>query len=120
MSKKRAPVRPKLNATKIAQAAIKLADERGIDALSMRTTAAELGVQAMFLYNHVKNKDQLLDEMVDAVIAEIELPADDSKIMWQDFYGCAVVQPMPCCRNTISWSVIIVTHEYWAKYAQVY
>ena len=65
----------------ILNAAVALADERGIDALSMRKLAETLGIEAMSLYNHVKNKDDLLDGMVDAVVHEIELPA--THIEWK-------------------------------------
>ena len=54
--------------------AIKLADEGGIESLSMRNVAQELGVYPMALYNHFANKDDLLDAMVDAAIASIEMP----------------------------------------------
>ena len=54
--------------------AIALGDERGPDDLSMRKLAKELGVEAMSLYNHVENKDDLLDGMIDIVFGEIEPP----------------------------------------------
>ncbi len=50
------------------------ADEHGIDTLTMRRLGQALGVEAMSLYNHVANKDDLLDGMVDLVFAEIDLP----------------------------------------------
>jgi len=50
------------------------ADEQGIQALSMRKLAQSLGVKAMSLYNHVANKDEVLDGMVEIVVAEIEVP----------------------------------------------
>ena len=56
------------------QAAIDLADTGGVQALSMRKLGQELGVEAMSLYNHVANKDELLDGMVDIVFGEIGLP----------------------------------------------
>ncbi len=59
----------------IIAAAIRLADEQDIAKVSMRTLARALGVQAMSLYNHVANKDELIDGMVDLVVGEIELPA---------------------------------------------
>ncbi len=65
----------------ILEAAVALADERGIDALSMRKLAETLGIEAMSLYNHLKNKDDLLDGMVDAVVAEIKLPI--ANIEWK-------------------------------------
>jgi AcrR family transcriptional regulator len=58
------------------RAALELADEAGIEALSMRRLAKELGVEAMSLYNHVANKDDILDGIVDVVVGEIDLPED--------------------------------------------
>ena len=52
-----------------------LADQSGIESLTMRKLGAELGVEAMSLYNHVANKDDLLDGMIDIVFSEIELPS---------------------------------------------
>ena len=49
------------------------ADEHGIEQLSMRKLGQELGVEAMSLYYHVSNKDEILDGMVDHVIAQIEM-----------------------------------------------
>jgi AcrR family transcriptional regulator len=63
-----------LNRERVLQAALKLADETGIDTLSMRRLAQTLGVEAMSLYNHVKNKEDLIDGMVDCVIAEMAVP----------------------------------------------
>jgi AcrR family transcriptional regulator len=57
----------------VLRAAITLADEGGIKALSMRKLAQELGVEAMSLYNHVANKDDLLDGIVELVASEIDL-----------------------------------------------
>jgi AcrR family transcriptional regulator len=52
-----------------------LADQHGIEALSMRRLAQELGVEAMSLYNHVANKGEILDGIVDLAVSEIELPS---------------------------------------------
>src|SRR5215212_4121879 len=68
--------RAPLSRERILRAAIALADEGGIDALSMRKLGQELGVEAMSLYHHVANKDDLLDSIVDAVTSEIEVPGD--------------------------------------------
>ena len=62
-------------------AAVALADEDGIEALSMRKLAQALGVEAMSLYHHVANKDELLDAMVDVVFTEVDLPAADGPWM---------------------------------------
>ena len=51
-----------------------LADAEGVEGLTMRRLAAELGVEAMTIYYHVPNKDAILDALVEHVIAEIELP----------------------------------------------
>jgi AcrR family transcriptional regulator len=59
-------------------AAVAFADESGIASLSMRKLGEALGVEAMSLYNHVANKDQLLDGMVDLVFGEIALPAGEA------------------------------------------
>jgi AcrR family transcriptional regulator len=53
---------------------MKLADKGGIEALSMRKLARELGVEAMSLYNHVANKDDLVAGILDLVASEFELP----------------------------------------------
>ena len=66
--------RTPLSRDRILHAAIKLADRHGLDALSMRKLATTLKVEAMSLYNHVANKDELLDGMVDVVIGEITRP----------------------------------------------
>lgn len=65
-----------LNRERVLQAAVALADEAGIDALSMRNLGHELGVEAMSLYNHVANKEDILDGMVDVVVAEIGSPEE--------------------------------------------
>jgi AcrR family transcriptional regulator len=54
--------------------AIELAGENGLEALSMRNLADRLHVTPMSLYNHVANKDEILDSLIEAVFAEIELP----------------------------------------------
>ena len=54
--------------------AMELADEIGVEPLTLRKLAAHLGVQPMSIYHHVANKDEILDGMVDAVFAEIEMP----------------------------------------------
>jgi AcrR family transcriptional regulator len=64
-----------LNRDRVLQAAVVLADETGINSLSMRRLAQELRVVPMALYKHVANKDELFNGMVDAVIAGIGAPA---------------------------------------------
>jgi AcrR family transcriptional regulator len=74
-SKKTAsPARTPLSRDRVLRAAVAFADERGVAALSMRKLGEALGVEAMSLYNHVANKNDLLDGMVDVVFSEIEVP----------------------------------------------
>src|SRR3954469_10834988 len=63
-----------LSRERVLEAAIRLADEGGIESLSMRKLARALGVEAMSLYNHVANKGDLVDAITDLVVSEIELP----------------------------------------------
>lgn len=63
-----------LTRERILSTAIDLADKDGIESLSMRKLAQEMGVKAMSLYNYVTNKDDILDRIVDIVVSEIELP----------------------------------------------
>jgi AcrR family transcriptional regulator len=58
----------------VLRSAVAFADRSGIASLSMRKLGEALGVEAMSLYNHVANKDELLDGMVDLVFGEIDLP----------------------------------------------
>lgn len=63
-----------LDRERVLLGAVALADADGIEALTMRNLAQALGVKAMSLYNHVDNKDDLLDGIVDMVVAEFERP----------------------------------------------
>ena len=68
--------RPQLTRRRVVAAAIELADREGIESISMRRLAQELGVEAMSLYTHVRSKNDLLDGMADAVVSEIPVSAD--------------------------------------------
>lgn len=65
-----------LSTQRVVAEAVRLADSEGVDRLSMRRLADELGAGAMSLYHYVSNKDELLDAMIDVVFYEIELPTD--------------------------------------------
>jgi AcrR family transcriptional regulator len=73
-----ATARSPLSTSTIVAAGIALADEQGVDALTMRNLARTLGYEVMSLYNHVRDKDDLLTLMVDAVAAEIDDPPTDA------------------------------------------
>ncbi|MGH3757697.1 TetR/AcrR family transcriptional regulator [Actinophytocola sp.] len=78
MSAASATRRARLNRDRVLRAAVSLADADGIDSLTMRKLGVELGVEAMSLYNHVANKSDLLDGMIDIVFAEIDLPTEET------------------------------------------
>jgi AcrR family transcriptional regulator len=63
---------------RILRAALRIADTQGIEAVSMRKLGQALRVEAMSLYKHVAGKEDVLDGLVDLVMAEVELPADDA------------------------------------------
>jgi AcrR family transcriptional regulator len=66
--------REPLSKERVLHAAVAIADEHGVESLSMRRLAHELHVVPMALYKHVANKDELLDGMIDVVVAEIDPP----------------------------------------------
>ncbi|TDB39642.1 MAG: TetR/AcrR family transcriptional regulator [Actinobacteria bacterium] len=68
--------RPPLSRDRVLTAAMEIADEHGVGALTMRKVASRLGVEAMSLYNHVANKDDILDGMTDRVAEQFDLPED--------------------------------------------
>jgi AcrR family transcriptional regulator len=92
-----------LNKARVLRAAIALADEGGLEALSMRRLARELGVEAMSLYNHVANKDEILDGIMDLVVDEIDHPSDAAD--WRTAVR----------RNAISTRDVLVRHRWAAK-----
>lgn len=73
-AKSRAP----LTRERVLRAAIGLADRGGIESLTMRRLGQRVGVEAMSLYNHVRNKEDMLDGMVDVVFSEIGLPSGEA------------------------------------------
>ncbi len=78
----RAAERNPLNRERVLEAAVRFVDREGLDALSMRRLGAELGVEAMSLYNHVPNKDALLDGMVEVILGELEVPPENGD--WEE------------------------------------
>jgi AcrR family transcriptional regulator len=127
---------------------MRLADREGVDGLSMRRLAAELGAGAMSLYYYVANKDELLDAMIDVVFGEIELPPSDAD--WQEAmrrrctsardalarhpWATALMEsrtsPGPAnlrhreavtaCLRTAGFSVVAATHANWLLDSYVY
>ncbi|WP_375001551.1 TetR/AcrR family transcriptional regulator C-terminal domain-containing protein [Aeromicrobium sp. CTD01-1L150] len=67
--------RSPLRRERVVVAAVQIADEHGVTGVTMRAVAARLGVEAMSLYHHVSGRDDVLDGMIDTVLAEVDLPA---------------------------------------------
>ena len=89
--------KPRHSRTAIAEAAVRIADAEGIDAVTMRRIAAELGVGTMSLYNYVPTKDHLVQLMIDQTAAEYVYPSPppgDPRAAIADLarQGCDLVQ----------------------------
>lgn len=68
------PRREPLTRERIVRAALRIMDEEGLEALSMRRIGRELGVEAMSLYNHVRDKEDILDSICEVALAEFKVP----------------------------------------------
>jgi len=75
--------RPDHTRAAIARAALEIADSEGFDAVSMRKVAQRLGSGTMTLYHYVRNKDELVALMGDAVMAEVVVPEDELSDDWR-------------------------------------
>jgi AcrR family transcriptional regulator len=76
--KEEVPVRPRrepLTRDRVIEAALRIMDAEGLEAVTMRRIGRELGVEAMSLYNHVRDKDDILDGISDAVMSQFEVPS---------------------------------------------
>ena len=92
--------RAPLSRERVLRAAVTLADSAGIDSLSMRQLAQELGVVPMALYKHVANKEELLDGMVDIVVGEVDPPTRGADRTGADWRG-AVRQRILSAREAL-------------------
>ena len=102
----RARRRPALSRARVLEAAVALADEHGLDALSMRRLGTELGVEAMSLYNHVSDKDDLLDGIVDLVVKEFDSPRAAAGEDWRaTLRRCAITAHSVLLRHP--WSAAL-------------
>ncbi|MEM7183809.1 MAG: TetR/AcrR family transcriptional regulator C-terminal domain-containing protein [Spirochaetota bacterium] len=77
--------RRSLNKTKIIESAFQLVEANGLESLSMRKLSELLGVKAMSLYNHIKNKEEIIDTLIDEVIGKMQCP--DSNLPWREAMG---------------------------------
>lgn len=71
-----------LTRDRVLDAALRLADEEGVEAVSMRRLGQVLDVEAMSLYRHVGGKEDVLDGIADRVMAEVEVPA--AHLPWRE------------------------------------
>jgi AcrR family transcriptional regulator len=76
------PRRQSLTRPRVVRAALRLVDEKGLDALTMRALASELEVSPMALYNHVHDKDELVDLMVDLMLGEVDCTPSPGAENW--------------------------------------
>jgi AcrR family transcriptional regulator len=90
---------------RIAEAAVKIADADGIEAASMRRVAAEIGSRATSLYRYVRNKDELLDLMVDLVMGEARVSSEPSGNWRADL--AAIAHQMRAVVNRHPWMIAI-------------
>ncbi len=97
--------RPALNRNAITRAAVALADEEGLDAVSMRRIAIRLGAGAMSLYWYVQSKEDLYELMFDEVIGEIPIPEAASGDWRADLAGIARASHDVLRRH--SWAVLL-------------
>jgi TetR/AcrR family tetracycline transcriptional repressor len=74
--------RQPLSRRRVLEEAVRFVDREGLEALTMRKLGAELGVEAMSLYNHVPNKSALLDGMVEVLLGELEIPPENRS--WEE------------------------------------
>ena len=93
--------RPRLTPERVLIGALALADEIGIDDLTIRRLADALDVKPMTMYHHVANKEAIIDGMVDLVFAEIELP--DPNLPWKE-----------AARNRCASARVVLARHHWA------
>ncbi len=97
--------RQKLNLGRIIEGAVALADEIGVDALTIRKLSTALDVKPMTIYHYVQNKEAIIDGMVDMVFSEIDLPQMDTD--WKN----AIRQRSASAREVLgrhSWAVMLM------------
>lgn len=92
-----------LSRERVLQAALELADARGFGAISMRNVAKQLNVEAMSLYNHVANKEDIVDGLVDVVFGEIEV-ASPGTVDWRTAMRRRAISARAALRRH-SWAV---------------
>jgi TetR/AcrR family tetracycline transcriptional repressor len=90
--------REPLTRARIIRAALRIMDEEGLDAVTMRRVGRELGVEAMSLYNHVRDKEDILDGITEEVLGEFRIPranhwADAARLAAHEFRRLLLAHP---------------------------
>jgi AcrR family transcriptional regulator len=99
---KEAPSREPLTRERIIEAALRVMDHEGLEAVTMRRIGRELGVEAMSLYNHVEDKDHILEGVTERVMNEFEFPAstgdwaEDARAMSREWRRLLSLHPSVC------------------------
>jgi AcrR family transcriptional regulator len=94
--------RERLTRERIIEAALRVMDDEGLEAVTMRRIGRELGVEAMSLYNHVEDKDDILEGVTDRVMNEFEFPAstgrwaEDARAMSREWRRLLGLHPSVC------------------------
>jgi AcrR family transcriptional regulator len=96
-----------LSRERILQTALELADEGGIESVTMRKLGQVLGFEAMSLYNHVANKDDLLDGVLDLVLAESQPPAPEGD--WEEAVRASAISIHAALRRHGWSSALLMT-----------
>ena len=104
------PQRPRLSKAAVVGRAIALADAEGLDALTIRRLAQELGVTPMALYWHFRNKDELLNGLSDQFWSEIDTDVDDAA-PWPDQLRALLDSLVRVLREHPSASQLLVSGE---------
>ena len=97
-----APPRERLSRDRIIEAALRVMDGEGLEAVTMRRIGRELGVEAMSLYNHVEDKDDILEGVTERVMNEFEFPrstgdwAEDAREMAREWRRLLGLHPSVC------------------------
>lgn len=94
----------------IASVAADLIRAEGIDALTMRTVAAKLGVSAMALYHHVDDKDEILRLVGDQILAKIDLPDPESGD-WRQLLLETTIKGHEALRSVPGMTTVLLTHK---------
>jgi AcrR family transcriptional regulator len=97
-----APGRERLTRDRIIETALRVMDDEGLEAVTMRRIGRELGVEAMSLYNHVEDKDDILEGVTERVMNEFEFPestghwAEDARAMSREWRRLLALHPSVC------------------------